>query len=91
MICWKASALDVPDKTHCFVDANIFYYHLVDTPPLSDDCSDFLKRFERGDLIGSTSTAAIGEATHKKNFGLSQLAADDYDFDQIAGTVWKPR
>ena len=56
---------DVPDGTHSFVDANIFYYHLVDTPPLSDDCSDFLKRFERGDLIGSTSTAAIAEATHK--------------------------
>lgn len=22
---------DVPDGAHCFVDANIFYYHLVDT------------------------------------------------------------
>jgi hypothetical protein len=33
---------DVPDGAHCFVDANIFYYHLVDTPSLSDDCSDFL-------------------------------------------------
>ena len=56
---------DVPDGTHCFVDANIFYYHLVDTPPLSDDCSDFLKRLERRDVIGSTSTASIAEATHK--------------------------
>ena len=56
---------DVPDGAHCFVDANIFYYHVVDTPPLSDDCSDFLKRLERRDVIGSTSTAAIAEATHK--------------------------
>jgi predicted nucleic acid-binding protein len=56
---------DVPDGTRCFVDANIFYYHLVDTPPLSDDCSDFLKRLERRDVMGSTSTAAIAEATHK--------------------------
>jgi predicted nucleic acid-binding protein len=56
---------DVPDGVHCFVDANIFYYHLVDTPPLSDDCSDFLKRLERGDVIGTTSTAAIAEVTHK--------------------------
>jgi predicted nucleic acid-binding protein len=42
---------DVPDGTHCFIDANIFYYHLVETPPLSDDCSDFLKRLERRDVI----------------------------------------
>lgn len=56
---------DVPDGAHCFIDANIFYYHLVDTPPLSDECSDFLKRLERCDVIGSTSTAAVAEATHK--------------------------
>ncbi len=56
---------DVPDGTHCFVDANILYYHLVDTPPLSDECSDFLKRLERRDVIGSTSTVAVAEATHK--------------------------
>ena len=56
---------DIPQGTHCFVDANIFYYHLVDTPPLSDDCSDFLKRIERREVIGSTSTASIAEATHK--------------------------
>lgn len=56
---------DTPTGTHCFVDANIFYYHLVNTPPLSDDCSDFLKRLERRDVIGSTSTVSIAEATHK--------------------------
>ncbi|HLG17071.1 MAG TPA: hypothetical protein VJH03_21605 [Blastocatellia bacterium] len=56
---------DIPTGTHCFVDANIFYYHLVNTPSLSDDCSDFLKRLERRDVIGSTSTVSIAEATHK--------------------------
>jgi predicted nucleic acid-binding protein len=56
---------DIPTGTHCFVDANIFYYHLVDTPPLSDECSDFLKRLEQRDVIGSTSTVSIAEATHK--------------------------
>jgi hypothetical protein len=56
---------DLPDGTHCFVDSNIFYYHLVDTPPLSDDCSDYLKRLERRDVMGYTSTVAIAEATHK--------------------------
>ncbi len=39
---------DIPDGLTCYVDATIFYYHIVNTPPLSDDCSDFLKRVERG-------------------------------------------
>ena len=30
----------------CYLDATIFYYHLVDAPPLSDDCSDLLTRIE---------------------------------------------
>lgn len=32
---------DIPPGTHCFVDANIFYYHLVETLPLSEECSNF--------------------------------------------------
>jgi predicted nucleic acid-binding protein len=56
---------DIPNGTHCFVDANIFFYHLVNTPPLSDDCSDFLQRIERREVIGSTSTVSVAEATHK--------------------------
>lgn len=56
---------DIPKGTHCFVDANIFYYHQVNTPPLSDECSDFLQRIERQEVIGSTSTVSIAEATHK--------------------------
>jgi predicted nucleic acid-binding protein len=56
---------DIPNNTHCFIDANIFYYHLVSTPPLSDECSDFLERMEKGDVIGLTSAVAIAEAVHK--------------------------
>jgi predicted nucleic acid-binding protein len=56
---------DIPNGTHCFIDANIFYYHLVNTPPISDECSDFLQRVERREVIGSTSTVSIAEATHK--------------------------
>ena len=25
----------IPGGTHCFIDANIFYYHFVNTPALS--------------------------------------------------------
>jgi len=56
---------DMPDGAACYIDATVFYYHLVGAPPLSDDCSDFLKRAEAGRLSGVTSTVAIAEATHK--------------------------
>jgi predicted nucleic acid-binding protein len=38
---------------------------LVNTPPLSDECSDFLKRIEQHQVIGITSSAALAEAIHK--------------------------
>ncbi|MGH9855971.1 MAG: type II toxin-antitoxin system VapC family toxin [Blastocatellia bacterium] len=56
---------DIPDGAACFLDATIFYYHLVNTPPLSDDCSDLLERVEAGVIQGVTSTVALAEAAHK--------------------------
>jgi predicted nucleic acid-binding protein len=55
----------IPDGIVCYLDATIFYYHLVDAPALSDDCSDLLKRIELGRVHGVTSSVAIAEATHK--------------------------
>jgi predicted nucleic acid-binding protein len=56
---------DIPDGVVCYLDATIFYYHLVDAPALSDDCSDLLTRIEGGRVHGVTSSVAIAEATHK--------------------------
>lgn len=56
---------DIPPGTHCFVDANIFYYHLVDIPPLSEGCSNFFERVEKQEIIASTSSVAVAEAVHK--------------------------
>ena len=56
---------DIPDGATCFLDATIFYYHLVNTLPLSDDCSDLLIRIGSGAVNGITSTVALAEATHK--------------------------
>jgi len=56
---------DIPPGTHCFVDANIFYYHLVETPPLSEECSNFFERVEKQEVAASTSSVAIAEAIHK--------------------------
>jgi predicted nucleic acid-binding protein len=55
----------IPDGVVCYLDATIFYYHLVDVPPLSDDCSDLLTRMAQGRVQGVTSSVAIAEATHK--------------------------
>lgn len=55
----------MPDGTHCFVDANIFCYHLVNTPPLSDACSNFFERMERREVAGCSSVVAMAEAVHK--------------------------
>ena len=56
---------DIPDGVTCYLDATIFYYHLVDTPMLSDDCSDLLKRIELGHVRGVISSVTVAEATHK--------------------------
>jgi len=59
---------DIPDGADCFIDATIFYYHLVHTPHLSDDCSDFLRRVELKRVRGHTTPIAVSEATHKVMF-----------------------
>jgi len=56
---------DIPAGAVCYLDATIFYYHLVGAPTLSDDCSNCLKRIELGRVLGVTSSVALSEATHK--------------------------
>jgi predicted nucleic acid-binding protein len=56
---------DLPDGISCFVDANIICYHIVQTPPLSEECTRFIKRTERGAFSVSTSAAVVAEAIHK--------------------------
>ena len=56
---------DIPEGAVCYLDATMFYYHLVETPALSDDCSDLLKQIELGRVHGVTSSVALAEATHK--------------------------
>lgn len=56
---------NIPLGAHCFIDANILVYHHVFTPNLSDTCTDFLERVERGELVGVISSTAVAEAVHK--------------------------
>ena len=55
----------IPDGTHCFIDANIICYHIVNVPPLSAECTLFFKRLENRQLRATTSTAVVAEAIHK--------------------------
>lgn len=57
--------LDLPDGVSCFIDANIYYYHFVESVPFSDPCSDFLERVAAGAIAGFTSTHVLAEAMHK--------------------------
>jgi predicted nucleic acid-binding protein len=57
--------LNLPDGADCFIDSNIFYYHFVDTPPLSDACSDFLTRLGAEAIAGHTSIHLLAEVVHK--------------------------
>ena len=57
--------LDAPNGTACFIDANIFYYHFVETPPLSQSCSDLLERVADGSVQAVTSAHLLAEMMHK--------------------------
>jgi predicted nucleic acid-binding protein len=49
----------------CFVDANILYYHFVETPPFSQKSTTLLERVAAGEIVGYTSTHVLSEAIHK--------------------------
>ena len=70
-------ALNLPDGSTCFIDANIIYYHFVDTPGLSDPCSDLIERIVDDRVAAFTSIHLLAEAVHKimlsevaKRFGM---------------------
>lgn len=53
---------EVAPNTRIFVDANIFIYHFTG---VSDQCSAFLTRCERGELVGATSLHVVFEVLHR--------------------------
>ncbi len=57
--------LGPPAGTACFIDANIFYYHYVETPPFSQASTAFLERVASGTVAGYASVHVLAEAIHK--------------------------
>ena len=59
----KPKALSrIEEGTEVFIDSNIFIYHFIDA---SSECTDFLKRCEKGELFGVTSTNVLIEVLHR--------------------------
>jgi predicted nucleic acid-binding protein len=58
-------ASEPPTWDTCFVDANILFYHFVETPPLSESCTSFLERAAKGEIVACTSMHILSEAVHK--------------------------
>ncbi|RLC26438.1 MAG: hypothetical protein DRH37_11665 [Deltaproteobacteria bacterium] len=53
---------EIKSGSEIFIDSNIFIYHFTGG---SDECSDFLCRCERGELIGMTTVNVILEVLHR--------------------------
>ncbi len=60
--------MDLPGGAACFIDANIFYYHYVETPPFSQPSTAFLERVAAGTITGYASVHVLAEAIHKIMF-----------------------
>jgi predicted nucleic acid-binding protein len=77
--------LNLPDGISCFVDANIFYYHFVETPPVSDSSTAFLQRVAEGGIIAYSSTHVLAEAIHKI---MLAEAASRFDLNRAGLVNW---
>src|SRR4051794_16091353 len=58
-------ALTLPPGTACFLDGNICYYHYVQTPSHSTQCTDLLRRVVLGEVHAFTTIHVLAEAVHK--------------------------
>jgi len=50
---------DIPKNTVVYIDANIFIYNATGHPNYGEKCKEFLRRVERKELKGITSTLTI--------------------------------
>lgn len=53
---------EIPLGAEVFIDANIFIYHFTGG---SKDCTEFLSKCEKGDLVGITSIIVLLEVLHR--------------------------
>jgi len=54
--------IDINAGSEVFVDSNVFIYHFTG---VSGECSDFLNRCERSELIAMTTVNVVLEVLHR--------------------------
>ena len=57
--------LDIATGSTCFVDANILYYCIVDTPSVSEPSRTFIARVERSEIVAHTTMHVLADVVHK--------------------------
>jgi len=57
-----ARLAEIPAGARVFIDANIFIYHFAGA---SEECTQFLERCERGELLGITAVHTLLEVLHR--------------------------
>ena len=58
-------AIDLPEASEIFLDANIFIYHFAGPSAYTDSCSKLLQSVEEGRLAGFTSALVLAETLHR--------------------------
>ncbi len=53
---------EISSQTKVFIDSNIFIYHFLD---VSESCTNFLERVERGYIDAYTSNTVLSEVMHR--------------------------
>jgi predicted nucleic acid-binding protein len=56
---------DIPAGAHVFVDANTLVYHFMPHPQFGAGCTELIKRIERQEIAGWTSTHVLTEVAHR--------------------------
>lgn len=67
---------EIEQGQRVFIDANIFVYHFSQGSRFNKSCTDFLRRVEKTEIHGTTSTAIVQEATHRLMMGEASSAID---------------
>lgn len=55
---------DLPDDSKIIIDTNIFLYTILDHPVYQNECTEFLTRIEKGNVIGYIPSIVVQELSH---------------------------
>lgn len=80
--------LDIPDGVTAFLDANIFHYAVVPTPPFSEHVYAYMDRLNAGSVTGVATIQVLADAQHKT---MLSLLAVQYGLSRSKLVGWAKR